>query len=76
MTAKKSYLRKMIVALLLIAAGVAMTGLGDETTGAVLVMTGLTVGGWTQGLHTPAPVDDADLERWMQNIDEEEQGDA
>jgi hypothetical protein len=39
-------------------------------TGAVLVSTGLTVGGFTQGLHTPAPIDEEDLGRLL--VDPEE----
>jgi hypothetical protein len=60
----------MMIAFALIVAGVAMTAFGDEVTGAVLVSTGLTVGGFTQGLHTPAPIDEEDLGRLL--VDPEE----
>ena len=55
---RKSYRGKMLTAGALIAAGLVSTALGDTVTAGLLVMAGLTLGGWSKGLHTPEPSDD------------------
>lgn len=55
---RRSYWGKMITATALIAAGLAAITLGSETTASLLVMAGLTLGGWSQGLHAPMPNED------------------
>lgn len=55
---RKSYYGKMVTALVLIAAGLMSITLGSETVASLLVMAGLTLGGWSQGLHAPSPEDE------------------
>lgn len=54
---RRSYKGKMLTAFALIAAGLGASALGDPTIANLLVMAGLTLGGWTKGLHTPDPGD-------------------
>ncbi len=56
--ARRSKLGQMVTAVVLISAGLAAITLGSETIASLLVMAGLTLGGWSKGLHTPAPCDD------------------
>lgn len=47
--------RKMLFSAGLIAAGLILIWLDERELGAGVVTTGLTLGGWAQGLHTPMP---------------------
>lgn len=55
---RRSYWGKMVPAIALIAAGIVTIQLGSETVASLLVMAGLTLGGWSQGLHAPMPNED------------------